>query len=54
LLGAESKSATHRRDVSAGSAGSGKTLMAIEFLVYGTLESGKPGVFMSAAYHCIV
>lgn len=30
-----------------GSAGSGKTLLAMEFLVRGALESGEPGVFMA-------
>ncbi|HEY6074779.1 MAG TPA: ATPase domain-containing protein, partial [Anaerolineales bacterium] len=31
----------------AGSAGSGKTLFSMEFLVRGALEHGEPGVFMS-------
>src|SRR4051794_31045613 len=30
-----------------GSAGSGKTLLATEFLVHGALAYGEPGVFMS-------
>src|SRR3954464_1439685 len=30
-----------------GSAGCGKTLMAMEFLVRGAMDSGEPGVFMS-------
>ena len=30
-----------------GGAGCGKTLMAMEFLVHGALESGEPGVFMA-------
>ena len=30
-----------------GAAGTGKTLLAMEFLVRGALESGEPGVFMA-------
>ena len=30
-----------------GGAGSGKTLLAMEFLVRGALESGEPGVFIA-------
>ena len=38
---------TGRTTLVCGSAGSGKTVMALEFLVHGATEFGEPGVFMA-------
>ncbi len=38
---------TGRTSLICGSAGSGKTVLALEFLVHGAIEFGEPGVFMA-------
>ncbi|PSH03401.1 MAG: KaiC 1 [Acidobacteria bacterium] len=38
---------TGRTTLVCGSAGSGKTILAMEFLVHGVLDHGEPGVFMA-------